>query len=263
MRFSKRIEKASRVGAFFVCVLLSLQAQALCSSGQALRQVAVGRVVDGDTLHLADGRRVRLIGLNAPELAHDGRRAEPFARAAKDRLQALVDRNGGRVGLRPGAQARDHYGRLLAHAFDARGDNLEAAMLADGVGFFVALAPNTALADCHLAVERQARRAGRGVWKQSPVHDAARIRRAGFALVRARVERVETNRGGVWLELQGPLVVQIPAAAAAAFGAALADLPGRTIEARGWIIDRKGRVAARQARWLLKLTHPSMLALAP
>ncbi len=263
MRFSE-LKKASLVGAFFVSVLFSLQAAALCSVSEPLSRVKVATVIDGDTLRLVDGRSVRLIGLNATEMGRNGRSAEPFAEAARNRLQSLVSANDGYVAIRPGRQSKDHYGRVLAHAFDEHGENLEALMLAEGLGFFVAIAPNLSLAECQRAAERQARSAGRGVWRRPPIIAAERVRRGGFAIVRAHVERVDTNRGGVWLELGGSLAVQIPREAAAAFDDALAGLPGKHIEVRGWIIDRKGRGdLSRRARWLLKISHPSMLALLP
>ncbi len=264
MRTAEHLKKASLVGAFFVSVLFTLQAQALCPIEGPLSPARVATVVDGDTLRLVDGRNVRLIGLNAPETGRKGRSAQPFAEAAKRQLQTLVNASDGRIGLRLGQQSSDHYGRILAHAFDDQGANLEAVLLAEGLGFFVAIAPNTSLADCHRAVERQARYAGKGVWRQSPVMSADRLRRGGFALVRARVDRLEANRGGVWLELDGSLVLQIPRQSVAAFADSLADLPGKEVEARGWVIDRKGRAdLSRQARWLMKISHPSMLAPLP
>jgi len=261
LRFSEHLKKASLVGAFFVFALCSLQVQALCPVTGPLTQVDVASVTDGDTLRLRDGRRVRLLGLNAPEMGRKGRSAEPFAQTAKRRLQALIDADGGRIGLRLGRQARDHYGRVLAHAFDRQGANLEAALLAEGLGYFVAIAPNTALADCHRRAEQQARTASRGLWQRAPVIDAERVRRGGFAVVRARVERLEKNRSGLWLELEGPLVLQIPQQAMAGFDQnSLVGLRGREIEARGWVIDRKGRAdLSRQARWLIKISHPAML----
>jgi endonuclease YncB( thermonuclease family) len=264
MRFSEHLKKASLVGAFFVSVFFSLQARALCSADGPLSRVAVDTVIDGDTLRLGDGRSVRLIGLNAPEMGHKGRRAEPYAEAARQRLQVLVKASGGHIDLRLGQQPRDHYGRVLAHGFDKHGDNLEAALLGEGLGFFVAIAPNTALAGCHRAVEQGARIAGKGVWRHSPVISTRELRHSGFALVRARVDRLEKNRGGVWLELDGPLVVQIPRETVAKFTDLLSDLSGKEIEIRGWVIDRKGRAdLSRQARWQLKASHPSMLVPLP
>jgi endonuclease YncB( thermonuclease family) len=264
MRFSEHLKKASLVGAFFVFVLFSLQARALCPADGPLSRVAVDTVIDGDTLRLGDGRSVRLIGLNAPEMGRKGRSAEPFAEAARRRLQALVKASNGHIDLRLGQQARDHYGRVLAHGFDKHGDNLEAALLGEGLGFFVAIEPNIALAGCHRAVEREARITGKGIWHQSPVISTRELRRSGFALVRGRVDRLERNRGGVWLELDGPLVVQIPREAVAKFTDLLSNLPGKEVEVRGWVIDRKGRAdLSRQARWLLKASHPSMLVPLP
>jgi endonuclease YncB( thermonuclease family) len=184
MRFSEHRKEASLVGAFFVSIFFSLQVEALCPASEPLSSVKVATVIDGDTLRLADGRSVRLIGLNATEMGRKGRSAEPFAEGARNRLQSLVSTNDGYVGIRIGRQSRDHYGRVLAHAFDKHGENLEAQMLAEGLGFFVAIAPSVSLADCQRAAELQARSAGKGVWRQPPVIAADRVRDGGFAIVR-------------------------------------------------------------------------------
>lgn len=264
--FPAATKKASLWGAFFVCALFSLaSACALaddCRASGTLREARVAKVVDGDTLRLTDGRSVRLIGVNAPEMGREGRPAEPFAVAATRQLEHLVAANGGRVSLLIGAQARDHYGRSLAHAFGRDGDNWEAQQLAAGLGFAVALAPNTALAACQFAAEAEARARGRGLWRRNPVLDATQLRRGGFALLRGRVESVERNRGGVWLELEGDLVLQVAAPALAQFDeGALQRLRGQVVEARGWVVDRQRRTALKpgQARWLLRITHPAML----
>jgi hypothetical protein len=52
----------------------------------------VGWVIDGDTIVLADGRKVRYIGINAPEIEHDDQKAEPFGNEAKSFNQGLVYR---------------------------------------------------------------------------------------------------------------------------------------------------------------------------
>ncbi|ANI52141.1 nuclease [Pseudomonas sp. DR 5-09] len=237
-------------------------AQAFCPAPVGLDSATVQRVVDGDTLRLSDGRNVRMIGLNTPELGKQGRSDEPFAVAARKRLEALVSESDGRVGLRLGAQSKDHYGRTLAHVFSAKGENLEAQMLADGLGFQVAVAPNVELVDCQQAAERRARQAGLGLWKRSPVLKAEQIERSGFAVVSGRVSKVQRNRGGIWIELQDKLVLRVAPNLLDRFDAAsLQALNGRQIEARGWVVDRsrRGGLKSGQARWLLPLTDPSML----
>ncbi len=260
--FSRLMKKASLAGAFFVSAIWLSAAQAFCPTAAGLTSVSVQRVVDGDTLRLTDGRNVRMIGLNTPELGKQGRGDEPFAVAARKHLQALVDDSGGRVGLRLGKQAKDHYGRTLAQIYSASGVNLQAQMLAAGLGFQVAVAPNVDLVACQQAAERSARQAGLGLWRQSPVVKAQHIQRSGFAIVSGRVSKVQRNRGGIWIELQGSLVLRVAPNLFGQFDSArLQALNGKQIEARGWVIDRsqRGGLPKGQRRWLLPLTHPSML----
>ncbi|WP_454875709.1 thermonuclease family protein [Pseudomonas farris] len=266
MGFSLLMKKASLAGAFFVPAIWLSAAQAFCPAPSGLTSTAVQRVVDGDTLRLRDGRSVRMIGLNTPELGRQGRSDEPFAVAARKRLEALVAASDGQVGLLPGKESKDHYGRTLAHVYGVDGANLEAQMLAEGLGFQVAVAPNVDLVACQQAAERSARRAGLGLWRQSPVLKAEQISASGFAMLSGRVSKVQRNRGGVWIELQDSVVLRVAPNMLDQFDvASLEKLKGRQIEARGWVVDRsrRGGLKPGQARWLLPLTDPSMLQAAP
>jgi endonuclease YncB( thermonuclease family) len=259
------MKKASLAGAFFMSAIWLSAAQAFCPAPSGLTSVAVQRVVDGDTLRLSDGRSVRMIGLNTPELGKKGRSDEPFAVAARKHLEDLVAASDGRVGLVPGKESKDHYGRTLAHVYGANGANLEAQMLAEGLGFQVAVAPNVDLVDCQQAAERSARQAGLGVWRQSPVLKADQISASGFALLNGRVSKVQRNRGGVWIELQDSVVLRVAPNLLERFDAAsLERLRGKQIEARGWVLDRsrRGGLKEGQARWMLPLTDPGMLQIA-
>ncbi|OAJ48138.1 thermonuclease family protein [Pseudomonas marginalis] len=264
MGFCQLLKKASLAGAFFVPgIWLSVaQAEVFCPAPAALAQVEVQRVVDGDTVRLKDGRSVRMIGLNAPETGKRGRSDEPYAVAARQHLQALVDASNHRVGLVPGRESKDRYGRTLAHLYSADGENLEAQLLAQGLGFQVGVAPNVDLVACQQAAENAARKARVGLWRQSPVQNVAQLKQSGFALVSGRVSKIERNRGGIWIELHGALVLRIAPDLVRQFDAAwLSGLQGKTIEARGWVQDRaeRGGLKNDQARWLLPLTDPSML----
>ncbi|KAB0493833.1 thermonuclease family protein [Pseudomonas vancouverensis] len=259
------MKKASLVGAFFMSAIWLSAAQAFCPAPSGLTPVAVQRVVDGDTLRLSDGRSVRMIGLNTPELGKKGRSDEPFAVAARRRLEALVAASDGRVGLLPGKEGKDHYGRTLAHVYGADGANLEAQMLAEGLGFQVAVAPNVDLVACQQAAERSARQAGLGIWRQSPVLKAEQINASGFAVLSGRVSKVQRNRGGVWIELQDAVVLRVAPNLLGSFdAAALERLQGKQIEARGWVLDRsrRGGLKEGQPRWMLPLTDPAMLQVA-
>lgn len=266
--WSSLMKKASLGGAFFMAAIWGLPAGAVpsCAAPVGVASVEVQRVVDGDTVRLKDGRSVRMIGLNAPETGKQGLGDEPFAVAARQRLQELVAANGGRVGVVPGREGKDRYGRTLAHLYGANGLNLEAQLLAEGLGFQVAVAPNVDLVACQQAAERSARQARLGLWRRSPVLVVARIERSGFAVVSGRVSRIERNRGGVWIELQGSLVLRIAPDLVGQFDSdLLKNLQGQSVEARGWVLDRsrRGGLKNGQARWMLPLTAPGMLQRAP
>ncbi len=256
------MKKASLVGAFFVSAIWLASAQAFCPAPSGLPMVQVRQVVDGDTLRLQDGRSVRLIGINAPEIGRKGRPTEPYADAARKRLQALVDASDGRVNLLVGTQERDHYGRTLAHVFGAGGNSFEAQLLGEGLGYLVAVAPNVDLVPCQQQAERVAREGRLGVWRKSPVIAAERLSQSGFALISGRVTAIERNRGGIWLELGNNAVLHVPPKMQRSFPPATFDgLEGREVVARGWVIDRsrRGGLKVGQARWMLPLTAPAML----
>jgi len=266
--FSLLIKKASLVGAFFVSAIWlgPAHAEVFCPAPGHITTFEVQRVVDGDTVRLKDGRSIRMIGVNAPETGKKGSSDEPFAVAARQRLQALVDASGGKIGVVLGRESKDRYGRTLAHLYGANGGNLEAQLLADGLGFQVAVAPNVDLVACQQAAERSARQARLGLWRQSAVLKASQIKQSGFAVVSGRVSKVERNRGGIWIELQDALVLHIAPNLAGRFdGALLERLQGQSVEARGWVLDRsrRGGLKNGQARWLLPLTDPAMLQRAP
>lgn len=259
---SRLIEKASLVGAFLLPAFLPLPAWADCPAPPATPLAKVVNVVDGDTLRLVDGRSVRLIGLNTPELAGKGRTDEPGAVAARRRLQALVEQAGGAVAVVPGRQPRDHYGRTLANVYTPDGRNLEARLLEEGLGYQVVVLPNDALSECHARAEQRAREAGIGVWRAFSPRPAASVDRSGFAVVAGRVLSVQRNRGGVWMNLDGGLVLHVAKANEESFDlGALQAMRGQPVEARGWVTDRGRRSgeAANRARWVLRLTAPAML----
>lgn len=77
-----------------------------------LREVA--RVVDGDTLVLADGRRVRLVQIDSPEVGT----GECYSRAAASALRGLVpDGSAVRLEADPALDKVDRYGRVLRYVF--------------------------------------------------------------------------------------------------------------------------------------------------
>jgi micrococcal nuclease len=125
----------------------------------------VVRVVDGDTIHvsLSDHvEKVRYIGVNTPEIHHPRRGEEPGGREAAAENAALV--RGQRVRLELDVQARDRYGRLLAYVWVGE-TMVNAELVRRGYAQVMTVPPNVRYQDLFIRLQRDAREAGRGLWK--------------------------------------------------------------------------------------------------
>jgi micrococcal nuclease len=146
--------------------VLAVALLAGCGSDRpAEPEATVARVADGDTLELADGGRVRLVQLDAPELGE----GECHARASAAALAELVP-PGVRIRLErdPALDDRDRFGRLLRYVH--RGDvnvTLELVRRGAAAPWFFRGERGRYADELHTAV-REARRARRGLWATCP-----------------------------------------------------------------------------------------------
>jgi micrococcal nuclease len=120
-------------------------------------------VEDGDTVVLDDGRHVRYIGMNAPEIEHEDRRAEPFGYKAKAFNQKLVYRQ--YVRLEFDREQHDQYGRLLAYVFLKDGTFVNANLVSRGYAFYLFRRPNLKYDSILQKSQQDAMSAGRGIWQ--------------------------------------------------------------------------------------------------
>jgi micrococcal nuclease len=126
--------------------------------------VVVRKVVDGDTLEVSGGERVRLIGVDTPETKDPNRPVGCFGAEASTFTATLVP-PGTAVRLVGDVEQRDRYGRLLAYVY-RRADGLfvNAELLRRGYAQLLTVPPNVAHTDDFVALSRQAREGGRGLW---------------------------------------------------------------------------------------------------
>ncbi|MBI1386658.1 MAG: thermonuclease family protein [Rhizobiales bacterium] len=108
-----------------LAVLAPLAFAALCGGASAGDPI---RAIDGDSLAIG-AERIRIIGVDAPELKARCPREEELARRAKTVLQALVDRPDVVVER----QGRDRYRRTLARVLVGGADVAE-LLIAAGLG---------------------------------------------------------------------------------------------------------------------------------
>ncbi len=245
----------------FLCLSLLLQAaQAapVCPARHIDRRATIKYVHDGDTVTLKNGEKIRLIGINAPELArrsrsHTLQKAEPYANAARDYLQRLLPANTP-VLLQPGPDRKDHYGRTLAHLFLSDGENIQVKLLQHGLASTLTIPPDTTLANCYLKVERRARCRKIGLWSQPSTIISSRTISAdsrGFHLLQGKVERVEINRQGYWIHLAGRVTVGIRPADMDLFNQQqIKALKGKNILVRGWLNQ------SRHGGLYMRIHHP-------
>jgi micrococcal nuclease len=125
--------------------------------------VPVVGVVDGDTLRVrVDGttERLRLIGLDAPELA-DG---DCLAQEAASRMQSLVQSRSVRIAADPTQDDRDAYGRLLRHVWTLDGRSVAGELIAAGLASEYTYAARYAGVDDYRAAQADAVASNLGIW---------------------------------------------------------------------------------------------------
>jgi micrococcal nuclease len=124
----------------------------------------VERTVDGDTLLLSGGQRVRLQGVNCPEIAHEEKPAERLSAEATTFTQRFVRDAGGQLRVEVDGEAADHYGRWLAFVW--REDRMLNQELVRAGLARAMLRYDYSQEKKNLlrAAQLEAQRAGRGLW---------------------------------------------------------------------------------------------------
>jgi micrococcal nuclease len=137
----------------------------LCATGYAGNSgfYEVRWVDDGDSIVLSDGRHVRYIGINAPEVESEYSKAEPLGDEARDFNRKLVHLK--KVRLEFDNEKYDQYGRLLAYIFLQDGTFVNNAMITEGYAYCLPKQPNVKYEDLFLKSQQSAMLSNRGIWQ--------------------------------------------------------------------------------------------------
>jgi endonuclease YncB( thermonuclease family) len=219
--------------------------------------VVAAEAIDGDTVALADGRIVRLAGVEAPKrpLAVPDDRPWPAADAARAGLHDLVA--GAPVTLLQSGSATDRHGRIPGRLLLADGRWVEGELAASGLVRARWLAGETSCFQALLAIERGAREAARGLWA-SPAYavlgaddPSLRSRNGLYELVEGRIVSVGHGSRMVFLDfgrnVRSDFTAMVPPAVAeqlAVAGISVDGLAGRRVRVRG-VIEESGGPAIR------------------
>jgi endonuclease YncB( thermonuclease family) len=147
--------------------------------------VLVRSVIDGDTIVVSTVGRVRLLGIDAPEIGHGLDTSAPFGREARDRLTGLLLHRW--VRLEQDGRALDTYNRHLAYVVTGDGTFVNATMVREGLARVSTREPLTRLNELQRA-EAEAQAFRRGMWGSAP-----QIASAGYTR-RSKASRHPTSR---------------------------------------------------------------------
>jgi len=121
----------------------------------------VVRVIDGDTVEIEGGQRVRYIGIDTPETKHPSKPVECYGQEAYDKNRELVE--GKEVKLEKDVSETDKYGRLLRYIW--LGDTLvNEVLVREGYAQSSSYPPDVKYQERFVAAERAARGEGAGLW---------------------------------------------------------------------------------------------------
>lgn len=138
--------------------------------------ILVTKVIDGDTLQLETGERVRLIGIDTPEMYESDKLYRDARRSKEDisTIQRLGTQafgftkdlvEGERISLEFDVEKYDKYDRLLGYVYLADGTFVNAEIVKQGYANLLTVPPNLKYKDLFLKLHREARENKRGLWK--------------------------------------------------------------------------------------------------
>jgi micrococcal nuclease len=128
------------------------------------RLYIVKRVIDGDTIVLTNGDRIRYIGINTPEIHHLQKGVEYCGKEAAEFNRKLV--LGRLVRLEFDKERFDKYGRILAYVYLQDRTFVNAELVGQGYARVMTIKPNTKYANLFKRLQEKAKAKRLGVWNR-------------------------------------------------------------------------------------------------
>ncbi|HEX4910636.1 MAG TPA: thermonuclease family protein [Permianibacter sp.] len=217
----------------------------------------IAAVLDGDTVRLADNRRVRLLAFGTLEVDHEHpERSAALALEARKTLQYLLPK-GSRVQLLTDREKYDVHGRTLAQLLRDDGRDVAEPLLKRGLAHVYIFPPNDTLWRCYARFEQQARAQRLGIWAL-PEFQSRPVKQLQpgpslYGVVTGSVTGYRKRGDAITVLLDQRLHVRIAARNAALFQGDF-SLPGI-----GETVTVRGHVNWRGDKAFLDLRHPQAL----
>ncbi|MDR4513139.1 thermonuclease family protein [Nitrosomonas sp.] len=213
----------------------------------------VKKVYDGDTLILENGKRVRLLGVNTPEIESRHRAGEPGGEQARLWLHnKLQDR---KVYLEYDLEKQDKYQRLLAHVFLSDGKHVNLELIKNGLAFLNIMPPNLRHAKQFELAQKQAKQNKLGIWAlpryQARPLSAITSANSGWQRYTGVPQTIQHKKRYTYLNFNDQTNIRIDNEHLNYFPE-LTSYLGKMVEIRGWVSRRGGKYS-------IQIRHPSAL----
>jgi micrococcal nuclease len=214
----------------------------------------VDKVYDGDTVKLEDGRKIRLLGINTPEVKHRNQANEAGGETAKRWLTDKLKNQ--QVRLVTDVEQTDKYNRKLAHLFTENKEHINVALVEMGLAAVNIYPPNLLYVDELVAAGKQAEHAKRGIWQQAeyaaiPVERLDDEGHSGWTRLHGKVSVIRKSRKSVFLEFSKLFQARIEKKWLYLFPD-IDNYRGKMLEVRGWLNKNRGG-------WSMLIRHPSAI----
>jgi micrococcal nuclease len=176
-----------RIATFLLLFLIS------CTSPDDYSRIKVIQVIDGDTIKLANGKLLRYIGIDTPEVRIKKQNRfvyapQPYAIEAKELNKKLVENKFVKVEF--DVEKTDVYGRLLGYCFVGN-TFINTKLLGEGYAVLYTMPPNVKYVDAFIEAQKNARTARRGLWG---AYEVIEYNQAGHYLNQIRTVRGQVKR---------------------------------------------------------------------
>lgn len=228
-------------------------------------------VYDGDTVKLTDHRKVRIIGIDTPEIARisrkkskaskrKSRKAEPYAGQATEALRELLAKHDYQILFKTDKQKKDRYGRLLAHVFTPDGINVSEWLLQQGLASLLVIPPNGLFLDCYRSAEKIAQNKKLKIWSLNPnqIQTTAALNKkySGYVRLTGTVKRIKRRKNKISIQLDHEIYITIKKPELKLFkGLDVTHLKGKTIQVTG-ILYRPAGNRKNSKKGYIRIRHP-------
>lgn len=197
----------------------------------------IKRIFDGDTVMLADGRKIRLLGINTPEVQHKNTSTQAGGEEAKRWLTDKLQQR--KIRLELDVEKTDKYGRTLAHIITDQKEHINLQLVAAGLAAVNIYPPNLRYVDELVKAQNQAEKNRLGIWRRPeyaarPADSISAADHAGWMRLTGKVMTIRNSRKFVYLVFSDRFEARIERKWLSLFPDVNAYL-GQQLEVRGWL----------------------------